>query len=105
MVLVIELEVSLTMCGIFAYLNCVAKTKGEILNNLIQGLKRLEYRGYDSVGIALDLEPADKARKPSVFRAEGKIADFEAQLLAQLEARSEILEERLESHCGIGHTR
>jgi glutamine---fructose-6-phosphate transaminase (isomerizing) len=43
------------MCGIFAYLNCgVLKTKREIVDKLIIGLKRLEYRGYDSAGFAID---------------------------------------------------
>ena len=39
------------MCGIFAYLNYLTpKTQKEILDLLINGLKRLEYRGYDSAG-------------------------------------------------------
>jgi len=37
--------------GIFAYLNYVSpRTREEIINILITGLKRLEYRGYDSAG-------------------------------------------------------
>lgn len=39
------------MCGIFAYLNYLEpKTRAEILEILLNGLKRLEYRGYDSAG-------------------------------------------------------
>lgn len=39
------------MCGIFAYLNFyTAKKRGEIIDILIQGLHRMEYRGYDSAG-------------------------------------------------------
>ena len=39
------------MCGIFAYLNYLTpKTRQEIVDILINGLKRLEYRGYDSAG-------------------------------------------------------
>ena len=39
------------MCGIFAYLNYLTpKTRREILDLLVNGLKRLEYRGYDSAG-------------------------------------------------------
>lgn len=39
------------MCGIFAYLNYLTpKTRKEILDFLINGLHRLEYRGYDSAG-------------------------------------------------------
>ncbi|KAG5840599.1 hypothetical protein ANANG_G00190460 [Anguilla anguilla] len=37
------------MCGIFAYLNYhVPRTRREILEILLKGLQRLEYRGYDS---------------------------------------------------------
>ena len=39
------------MCGIFAYLNYLTpKTRKEVLEKLIGGLQRLEYRGYDSSG-------------------------------------------------------
>ncbi|CAG0880898.1 unnamed protein product [Cyprideis torosa] len=40
------------MCGIFAYLNYLTpKTRQEILEMLVTGLQRLEYRGYDSAGV------------------------------------------------------
>lgn len=40
--------------GIFAYLNYhVPRTRREILETLIKGLQRLEYRGYDSAGTSL----------------------------------------------------
>ena len=46
------------MCGIFGYYNFhVGKTRKEILDCLLTGLKRLEYRGYDSAGVSVDLEP------------------------------------------------
>lgn len=39
------------MCGIFAYLNFLTeKSRGEIVDILVKGLQRLEYRGYDSAG-------------------------------------------------------
>lgn len=39
------------MCGIFAYLNFLTpKTRSEIIDVLIKGLQRMEYRGYDSAG-------------------------------------------------------
>jgi asparagine synthetase B (glutamine-hydrolysing) len=39
------------MCGIIAYLNFITtKKRGEIMKTLVNGLKRLEYRGYDSAG-------------------------------------------------------
>lgn len=47
------------MCGIFAYLNYnVARERRYILEVLFNGLRRLEYRGYDSSGIAIDSDPA-----------------------------------------------
>ena len=47
------------MCGIFAYLHCnVSRTRGEMIKRLVAGLKRLEYRGYDSAGIAIDADTA-----------------------------------------------
>ena len=43
------------MCGIFAYLNFnCPKTRDDILRILVGGLKRLEYRGYDSAGIVFE---------------------------------------------------
>jgi len=73
------------MCGIFAYLNYnVSRERRYILEVLFNGLRRLEYRGYDSSGIALD---ADGGQVPSpsspyagapplVFRQEGKIENL-----------------------------
>ena len=74
------------MCGIVGYTgskNC--------LPILVEGLKMLEYRGYDSAGIAF---PNGKSIKS--LKACGKISNLEERLLASQIA---------ESHCGIGHTR
>ena len=58
------------MCGIFAYLNYdVNRDRRYILQVLFNGLSRLEYRGYDSAGIAID----DSNFSPLVFRQEGNI--------------------------------
>lgn len=44
------------MCGIFAYLNFnVNRERSYILEVLFNGLRRLEYRGYDSSGICFDI--------------------------------------------------
>jgi glutamine---fructose-6-phosphate transaminase (isomerizing) len=71
------------MCGIFAYLNYnVGRERRYILEVLLNGLRRLEYRGYDSSGIAIDSDMRlmlhDKSKPyetapPLVFRQEGKI--------------------------------
>ena len=43
------------MCGIFGYYNYkVSRTRREVLDLLFTGLRRLEYRGYDSAGVAVD---------------------------------------------------
>lgn len=43
------------LAGIFAYLNYLTpKSRSEVLDLLVKGLKRLEYRGYDSTGVAID---------------------------------------------------
>ncbi|OEL20943.1 hypothetical protein BAE44_0018038 [Dichanthelium oligosanthes] len=78
------------MCGIFAYLNYnVSRERRYILEVLFNGLRRLEYRGYDSSGIALDADgSASSSASPSppdapyagapplVFRHEGKIENL-----------------------------
>lgn len=45
------------MCGIFAYINYLTpKTRRELIQILINGLHRLEYRGYDSAGMFSELD-------------------------------------------------
>jgi glucosamine--fructose-6-phosphate aminotransferase (isomerizing) len=74
------------MCGIVGYVG--SRNATEIL---VGGLKRLEYRGYDSAGIAVVHDGAYQLR-----RAAGKLADLEQVI------REEPLDD---SKCGIGHTR
>jgi glutamine---fructose-6-phosphate transaminase (isomerizing) len=73
------------MCGIVGVLG-----KSPVADLLVDSLKRLEYRGYDSAGIAT-LENGHLTRR----RAQGKLRNLEARLL----------EEPLKGHIGIGHTR
>lgn len=73
------------MCGIIG----IVSTKN-IVPNLVEGLKRLEYRGYDSAGVAT-LEDGQIVRR----RAEGKLANLEDRL-KQMPMTGTI---------GIGHTR
>lgn len=71
------------MCGIVGYVGTRPATP-----ILIDALKRLEYRGYDSAGLAI-LED----NGISVYKTEGKISDLESKL------------PRIKGTCGIGHTR
>ncbi|PRY15056.1 glutamine--fructose-6-phosphate transaminase [Pontibacter ummariensis] len=72
------------MCGIVAYVG-----HREACPVIIKGLKRLEYRGYDSAGIAL------MNGSLNVYKKKGKVADLEAAL-ADVDTHGNI---------GIGHTR
>lgn len=95
--------------GIFAYLNYLEpKTRREILECLIQGLRRLEYRGYDSAGVAIDdkLNNNDFIR---IVRRQGKVAMLEDEIWSQskssdLRQRFDLCEQ-FETHVGIAHTR
>ena len=74
------------MCGIVGYLG-----KGQAYPALIKGLKRLEYRGYDSAGVALISEDGSL----NVYKAKGKVADLEAYCA----------DKDLSGSVGIAHTR
>ena len=73
------------MCGIIGYVG----SKGESVRVLIDGLERLEYRGYDSAGIAFI-----KDNGIEVIKKEGKIANLK-----------EHVDFDVKSNLGIGHTR
>jgi len=75
------------MCGIVGYVG-----KKKVVPVIIEGLRRLEYRGYDSAGIAVG-HPGSKTL--DLRRAAGKLANLEEVLL----------EHPLDGTFGIGHTR
>ncbi len=78
------------MCGIIGFTG-----KGQAQDILVEGLGRMEYRGYDSAGVALEVAGADGAARLDVIRRVGKVSG----LASELEGYSE------QSGCGIGHTR
>ena len=74
------------MCGIVGYVG-----KRNAQNVLLDGLEKLEYRGYDSAGVALALEGGIR-----VVKSKGRLAELRKKLELQALA---------ESRCGIAHTR
>ena len=94
------------MCGIFAYLNyLVPRDRKYILEMLVSGLKRLEYRGYDSAGLAVDSD-SSTANHNEVFttiliKKSGKVALLEKECRAS----SLDLARVFLNHAGIAHTR
>ncbi|XP_032587905.1 glutamine--fructose-6-phosphate aminotransferase [isomerizing] 2 isoform X6 [Drosophila mojavensis] len=109
------------MCGIFAYLNYLTpKSRQEVLDLLVTGLKRLEYRGYDSTGVAID-SPDNKdivmvKRTGKVKVLEDAIQERKSdlrcnpRLLIQLhwtcaDFSGAEYSEPVKTHVGIAHTR
>ena len=74
------------MCGIVGYTG-----PNPALSRILEGLRRLEYRGYDSAGVALVEKPSERLE---VAKRAGKLANLESELNKNSVARS-----------GIGHTR
>ena len=79
------------MCGIIGYVGC--KQAAPIL---IKGLHQLEYRGYDSAGIALTGQGQTSI---NIYKAKGKVANLEEKIKIALHATAPTLT------TGIGHTR
>lgn len=75
------------MCGIVGYMG-----DNDAVSYLLDGLERLEYRGYDSAGIAVNM-----GDKLALVKSVGRIKNLEDKLEQQLQ--------KLSGHIGIGHTR
>lgn len=80
------------MCGIFAYLG-PRKNAAEFI---IQGLKSLEYRGYDSWGVAYD-----QGSKLGIYRQIGKISDYDPQKVSFPESTMALGHSRWATHGGV----
>ncbi|KAI9216782.1 L-glutamine D-fructose 6-phosphate amidotransferase [Blastocladiella britannica] len=89
------------MCGIFAYLNyLVEKDRQFIIDTLIGGLKRLEYRGYDSAGMVVD---GDGTNDVLIFKQVGKVANLKA--VVDEAAKTVNMKKTFISHTSMSHTR
>lgn len=78
------------MCGIVGFTG-----RDQAKDILVEGLRRMEYRGYDSAGVALEAAGADGAARLDVIRRVGKVSG----LASELEGYAG------QATCGIGHTR
>ncbi|XP_062867178.1 glutamine--fructose-6-phosphate aminotransferase [isomerizing] 2 [Trichomycterus rosablanca] len=91
------------MCGIFAYLNYrVPRTRKEIFTTLVKGLQRLEYRGYDSAGIAVDATGEHNKNGICLLKKKGKVKALDEEIYKN---DSVDLDVELDTHFGIAHTR
>ena len=72
------------MCGIVGY-----NGKEKAVDILLDGLSKLEYRGYDSAGVAI------RDKEIEVFKSKGKLTNL----------KEKIKDKKLNGTCGIGHTR
>ena len=75
------------MCGIIGYTG-----SEEVKDVLLDALELLEYRGYDSAGIAIK---NDATQETNVYKCAGRVSDL----------RAICEKKRILSTCGIGHTR
>ncbi|WP_067412191.1 glutamine--fructose-6-phosphate transaminase (isomerizing) [Streptomyces sampsonii] len=78
------------MCGIVGYIG----RRDDVAPLLLEGLQRLEYRGYDSAGIAIHGKSGSKSTGLKSVKAKGRVRDLEARVPA-----------RFKGNVGIAHTR
>ncbi|XP_012718770.2 glutamine--fructose-6-phosphate aminotransferase [isomerizing] 1 isoform X1 [Fundulus heteroclitus] len=95
------------MCGIFAYLNYhVPRTRRDILEILLKGLRRLEYRGYDSAGVGIDggnnKDWESNAKTIQLIKQRGKVKALDEEINKQQDIDLDV---EFDVHLGIAHTR
>ena len=99
------------MCGIFGYLNYNTQVdSSEVVQRLLTGLRRLEYRGYDSAGVAFDTtrHEDDDEDLVVVVKECGNIDRLSARVERTMRERGEEIDFKAvkqTGHCAIAHTR
>ncbi|KPI86125.1 putative glucosamine-fructose-6-phosphate aminotransferase [Leptomonas seymouri] len=104
------------MCGIFGYANWnVSRSVREVLEMLMGGLQKVEYRGYDSAGLCIDsnIGQADDGSNtavpapcPCVIRCTGNIQQLRDKVFSEaVEAILPPMDAMTSNHIGIAHTR
>ncbi|XP_011446655.1 glutamine--fructose-6-phosphate aminotransferase [isomerizing] 1 isoform X1 [Magallana gigas] len=90
--------------GIFAYLNYLVPAKRkEILEILVNGLKRMEYRGYDSAGVGFEgTNTKNGSHELKTIKQKGKVARLEEEIAQTTDLD---FEKEFDTHIGIAHTR
>lgn len=91
------------MCGIFAYLNYDTPTNSkEIVKTLMNALKVLELKGYDSTGVALEIpsQTSDGGCKLTTYKLAGTVEKLNSMI-----TNAKIPDQDIRSHVALAHTR
>ena len=100
------------MCGIFGhYIFNASMTRLEIMTLLFQGLRRLEYRGYDSAGISIERAPRsgrsssdghipNEATSPVLIKSKGNIDALEKLAWDEVDRQGLKLDVNFKNHIG-----
>ena len=112
------------MCGIFGYYHFnVSRSRRYVVDLLLSGLRRLEYRGYDSAGICISQAVAEnslsaqsahqresvclriRSTAPCVIKAAGNVDSLAVEVDRRLSAETVCPDEAFIHQCGLAHTR
>lgn len=90
------------MCGIFGFANYnLSVTRGDILKTLVTGLRRLEYRGYDSAGLATDGGSPDDV---VIVKSVGSVDKLQHSVDERVSTSLDV-NDVFDNHVGVAHTR
>lgn len=98
------------VCGIFGiYSYHVEYNRSRVVESLLRGLQRLEYRGYDSAGIAVDSVPfvdgQGVSEGPIIVKAKGKVEDLKTLCEATFSRMDVDMDVCFKTQSAIAHTR